>query len=54
MESFWDKLLSGSEAILEPLHVPLFTAGGSQIDTFDILRVEREKETGEQHVSLTM
>ena len=23
MESFWDKLLSGSEAILEPLHVPL-------------------------------
>lgn len=37
MESFWDKLLSGSEAILEPLHVPLFTAGGSQIDTFDIL-----------------
>ena len=37
MDSFLDKILNGSEAILQPLHVPLFTAGGSQIDTFDIL-----------------
>ena len=37
MDSFWDKILSDSEAILQPLHVTLFTAGGSQIDTFDIL-----------------
>ena len=37
MDSFLDKILNGSEGILQPLHVPLFTAGGSQIDTFDIL-----------------
>lgn len=37
MESFWDKFIEGSQAILEPLRVTLFTAGGSDIDTFDIL-----------------
>lgn len=37
MNSFWNKILESSSAILEPLRVPLFTAGGSQVDTFDIL-----------------